>query len=163
MIQDGVLQGASTITQQLYDVRQGVRGIPRSRTLVRKLSQAAWAVAQEIQRSKYEILSEYIDGIYWGLSYYGLDAAAAGYFGASRDCLTVAQSFFLVERLASPNAASATRINTLLHRPDISRLLSQSEGGPQELDTIYDEHFGLRGGICRCLEKNSTMLDVLTP
>lgn len=72
----GRLQGASTITQQLYDAHRELRGLPRKRTLARKFRQAAWALAEDVRKSKQEILSDYLRIGYWGRSYYGLDAAA---------------------------------------------------------------------------------------
>ena len=94
----GIFQGGSTVTQQLYDVRRESNGTRRERTISRKVSQAAWATTQEVQRSKCEILSEYLGHIYWGLSYYGLDSAATDYFQTSREHFTPAQSSYLVER-----------------------------------------------------------------
>lgn len=98
--QSHCFQGASTITQQLYDIRREILGLRRERTICRKMCQALWALWIEMQKSKYEILSEYLNTVYWGKSYYGLDAASWGYFKNKRDNLTIAQSFFLAERLA---------------------------------------------------------------
>lgn len=92
----GVLQGASTITQQLYNVRQDEAGreIAHRRGLKNKIRQVAWALAEESRRSKFEILEEYLSTIYWGFSYQGIDEAASGYLGTTREKLSVAQSFF---------------------------------------------------------------------
>lgn len=147
LIGEGVFQGASTITQQLYDVRRELNGGQRSRTLSRKLLQTVWAIAQEMHRSKCDILSEYLYKVYWGASYYGLDAAASGYLNSTRDRLTVAQGFFLAERLASPNAVSVKRVKTLLRRPCITTQFALGPSNFEELLILYDEHFGLGGEL----------------
>lgn len=145
LIGQGLFEGASTITQQLYDVRRESNGVQRSRTLRRKVLQAAWAIEQEAHRSKHDILSEYLCKVYWGASFYGLDAATLGYLSSTRDRLTVAQSFFLVERLASPNAVSLERVKTLLRRPIIASRFVRSSSNIEELIALYNEHFGLKG------------------
>lgn len=137
----GATQGASTITQQLCNVRLNAKGIYLHRTPTYKVLQIAWALIQEILRTKYEIISEYLDGIYWGRSYYGIDAAAWGYFRAVRDEITVAQSFFLVERLASPNLLIINRVRALLQGRTIVTMFVNDTRAREELVTIYEEHF----------------------
>ena len=138
----GVVQGASTITQQLYNIKQEARGIERRAGTAYKMQQAIWALAEEAHRSKREILREYIDTIYWGRSYHGIDAAASGYLRTSREKLTAAQGFFLVERIASPNRFITGRVSDLLQRSPIATLLAQDRNAREELAAIYDEHFG---------------------
>lgn len=136
----GVVQGASTITQQLYNVRRNARGIPHRRGLTNKVSQAVWALAEELHRSKLEILEEYLRTAYWGYSYYGIDEATFGYFGTTRKRLTIAQSFFLVERLASPNSIPLGRIQSLLQQNAISEVFLQDTQTREELLTLYDKN-----------------------
>lgn len=136
----GVLQGASTITQQLYNIRRNAQSVHRRRGLVNKASQAAWALVEEAHRSKIEILKEYLNTVYWGLSYHGIDEAASGYFGTTRERLTVAQSFFLVERLANPNSVRISRVEALLQRNPISEVLLRDPQTREEFVTLYDKH-----------------------
>ncbi len=136
----GVIQGASTITQQLYNVRQEEKDI-RRRGFANKVRQAAWALAKEARRSKFEILEEYLRKVYWGSNYHGVDEASSGYFGTSREKLTAAQSFFLVERLAAPNFVRLSRVESLLKRHFVLELLSGHAGACEELVALYDEHF----------------------
>lgn len=133
----GVLQGASTITQQLYNAQQSAKGYQRYRTLSEKVSQATWALAEELRHSKIEILSEYLETIYWGRSYIGIDEAAAGYFHTTREQLTIAQSFFLVERLASPNLVLINRIEELLQKQSIAKFFVNNTDARAELAEIY--------------------------
>ena len=111
-----------------------------------------WALAKETHSSKRQILSEYLDTIYWGRSYYGIDAATLGYFRTSRDRITIAQSFFLVERLASPNLLITGRVRALLSRAPIATLLAQDASVQAELIAVYDEHFGLGDEFSKIVE-----------
>jgi membrane peptidoglycan carboxypeptidase len=139
----GVVQGASTITQQLYNIRRDEKGLARHKGVTNKVLQTAWALAKDARSSKLEILEEYLGTVYWGRSYRGIDAAALGYFNTTRDQLTPAQSFFLAERLAGPNIIIVDRVRALLRRSPILRLLSEYGDSWEELSAIYDEHFGL--------------------
>ena len=140
------LQGASTITQQLYHARSQVTGLRRQRTIAQKFRQITWAVYKNACYSKADILDQYLETVYWGRSYYGVDAAARGYFNSKRSELSVAQSFFLVERLAKPNSVSLRRIESLLQRPSIALQFAMNATAIDELETLYAKHFNC-GGI----------------
>jgi len=155
----GRLQGASTITQQLYDARRELKGFSRSRNLSRKILQAGWALLEETHRSKLNILGEYLNIVYWGRSYYGIDAAARGYFHSNRDNITIAQSFFLSERLASPNSISISRIRSLLSRASLSKWFPEDKSNIEELVTIYDRRFHCGGELWQCLVKYPKKLE----
>lgn len=152
------IEGASTITQQLYDVNRERLGVARKRTFGRKIRQAIWALLEDARKSKLDILSEYLRLVYWGRSYYGLDAATRAYFGASRDAITLSQSFFLAERLATPNLALPSRVVALLERRSISFLFSEEPSSLEELISIYDRHFQCGGEIWECLAKSHKRL-----
>ena len=137
----GGLQGASTITQQLYNVTREEAGLRRSRTMPAKWRQGLWALGHQCRHSKREILATYLDRVYWGRSYHGLDAAARGYCGVTRPALSLAQSFFLVERLATPNRLRPRRIAALLRRRSIAPLFARRIGARAELLSLYDRHF----------------------
>jgi membrane peptidoglycan carboxypeptidase len=139
-LSNGYLQGASTITQQLYDIQKAREDIAfeRQRTIRRKLSQAIWSVRKEWRETKADILKEYLSSVHWGRGYYGLDAAAAGYFRSSRSSLSVAESFFLTERLASPNVKLEGRVSTLLARPAVQAVMRADEKAVNEVVEMYD-------------------------
>lgn len=136
------LQGASTITQQLFNVGRAEAGIPRRRTLRVKWRQGLWALRYQATHSKAEVLATYLDRVYWGRAYHGLDAAAQGYCRADRSRLTLAQSFFLVERLATPNVVRPHRVARLLRRPSIAPLFARIIGSRAEVLRLYAQHFG---------------------
>jgi hypothetical protein len=83
--------GGSTITQQL--VKNIVVGTEQ--TLNRKLREAVYAGQLEQRLSKDEILTEYLDSIYFGAGATGISAAAHTYFGKPVPELNLAESAML--------------------------------------------------------------------
>ena len=84
-------QGGSTITTQL--VRSTI--LKPQKNLKRKV-QELWLSNQLEQRlSKAEILTGYINTVYWGGQLYGIRAAAKAYFGKSPRALTLPRAFTL--------------------------------------------------------------------
>jgi membrane peptidoglycan carboxypeptidase len=139
--QGKIRQGASTITQQLYNIRRRSLTSPR-RAFSYKLKQALWAFGYYAANSRSSLLTEYVDSVYWGRSYYGLDAAARGYFSSSRTSLTPAQSFFLAERIAMPNAVSPFRLVNLMNRSPVRANLLRHGATTQEVMSLYHNIYG---------------------
>jgi membrane peptidoglycan carboxypeptidase len=140
------LQGGSTITQQVITVRMsGSKRI--SRSLRYKLTQIARALCESTARNKISILKEYVETVYWGRSYHGLDSAASGYFGADRGSLSVAQSFFLAERIAAPNRISPKRISNLLRREPIRMQLVRNGETLAGVSRVYEQVYGHGSGV----------------
>ncbi|MDO7904950.1 PBP1A family penicillin-binding protein [Paenibacillus sp. JX-17] len=73
------VEGGSTITQQLAKNLF----LTRDKTFFRKATEVSIAVALDRNMSKEEILTLYLNRIWFGHSYYGVKAAAEGYFGVS--------------------------------------------------------------------------------
>jgi penicillin-binding protein 1C len=94
--------GASTITQQL------VRHIAFSyeervtASYERKLREIFLAFILNQQRSKQDIITMYLNEIYYGNLAYGIEAAAQTYFGMSALDLSLAESAFLASLPQSP-------------------------------------------------------------
>src|SRR5258706_2649240 len=95
-------EGSSTITMQLARNVFPDR-LTRARTLRRKLAEMIVARRIEKQFSKQQILELYLNQIYLGNGYYGVEAASHGYFGRSARELTVPQASLLA---ALPKAPS---------------------------------------------------------
>src|SRR5580692_3790414 len=97
-----LLQGGSTITQQLarnsFDLGK--------RDLSRKILEAFMACRIELTFSKDQILDYYINRIYFGSGYYGLEAAARAYFGKSASQVNLAEAATLAGLIRSPNRYS---------------------------------------------------------
>jgi membrane peptidoglycan carboxypeptidase len=145
-IQGGVLQGASTIVQQLYNVHMHRRSMSRKpRTLRFKVRQCIWALYHSSRESKGALLREYVDRVYWGQSLYGLDEAAHGYFNIGRLELSPAQSFFLAERIAMPNRCSEMRILNLIRRPAIRNVLARYGATAKDVETLYARIYDFGG------------------
>lgn len=107
MIQDGeVTQGGSTITQQLARTVF----LSNERTWERKIEEMYIAVELEKKYSKEEILEFYLNNVYFANGYYGIEAAAQGYFGMDVSHLSLSQMIYLC---AIPN--NPTLYNPLTH------------------------------------------------
>ncbi|MGH2736604.1 MAG: transglycosylase domain-containing protein, partial [Actinomycetota bacterium] len=75
-----VRQGGSTITQQYVKNMIISPEGPAAKTLERKIREAALARQLERRLTKREILSRYINAVYFGNGAYGVDEAARTYF-----------------------------------------------------------------------------------
>ncbi len=99
-------QGASTITQQLardaFKLKELETGQKSSR-YKRKLVEAFLAERIEKKFSKSEILELYLNRIYFGGGFYGVQAAAQGYFGKDVKNLDLLESATLCGIIKSPN------------------------------------------------------------
>jgi membrane peptidoglycan carboxypeptidase len=95
----GIVEGGSTITQQLAKVLF----LNREQTLRRKLQEAAIATLLELRLSKDEILTKYLDSIYFGAGATGVSAAARVYFDKPVSELTLAESAMLAGLIQAPS------------------------------------------------------------
>lgn len=104
-----IVQGASTITQQLAkNLFLSFR-----RSLVRKLRELAMASMLELRHSKEEILQAYLNEVYLGqngsLAIHGVGAASQFYFGKDVSELDLAQAALLAGMIRGPNLYSPHR------------------------------------------------------
>ena len=86
-----ITQGGSTITQQLARTIF----LTNDRTWQRKVEEIYIAVELEKKYSKQQILEFYLNNIYFGNGYYGIQAAAQGYFRKDVAELSTSQVAFL--------------------------------------------------------------------
>ncbi|CAA9452356.1 MAG: Multimodular transpeptidase-transglycosylase [uncultured Rubrobacteraceae bacterium] len=99
----GFSQGGSTITEQLTKnlyISQERRG---DVSPWRRAEQAALSVAYERGHTKEEILTAYLNTVYFGDGAYGAEEAAETYFGKSAADLTVAEAAALAGFLHAPS------------------------------------------------------------
>ncbi len=91
--------GASTITQQL------VRNVYISSevTIDRKIKEICYAVELTKRYPKKSIMEYYVNNIYYANGYYGLEAAANGYFGVSSSELSLSQIAYICSIPNSPS------------------------------------------------------------
>jgi 1A family penicillin-binding protein len=110
--QGTIRSGASTITQQ---VARNILLTPEERSeqsYSRKLREAILAYQMSRSFSKDQILSFYLNEVYYGNMAYGVEAAAQGYFGKATRDLTLPEASMLAGLVQSP-----TDLNPLIN-PD---------------------------------------------
>ncbi len=98
----GFREGASTITQQLARNSFPLGG----KNLLRKMLEAALAYRIETELSKEEILEAYVNRIYFGSGYYGVEAASQAYFGKPASRMDLPEAALLAGLIRSPNRFS---------------------------------------------------------
>ena len=67
------------------------------------------AIAIERRFTKSQILEAYLNRVYYGDGYYGVESAARGYFGKSAAELTVVEAATLAGVIKSPSSLRASR------------------------------------------------------
>nr|WP_246324168.1 transglycosylase domain-containing protein [Petropleomorpha daqingensis] len=111
LLAGGVREGGSTITQQL--VKQTLlqaaetaedRQAATEQSVGRKLREARLALAMEERYTKDEILTRYLNLVYFGEGAYGVEAAARRYFGVAAADLDVLQAATLAGLVQTPTA-----------------------------------------------------------
>jgi len=100
-----IVEGGSTITQQF------VRGafLDRSRTYSRKVREAWLARRLESKFSKRAILQAYLNHVYFGDGYYGVQAASLGYFGKPASAITAPEAATLAALINRPSGYGLRR------------------------------------------------------
>ena len=93
-----IVQGGSTITQQLVRLTNG----DRDKTVIRKLREMLTAAAIERRFSKASILETYLNKVYLGEGFYGVEAAAYGYFGKPASEVTPEEAATIAALIQSP-------------------------------------------------------------
>ena len=100
----GVRQGGSTITQQLA---KNVF-LSHDRTYKRKIQEVMLAFWLEWNFTKDEILTLYLNRVYFGAGAYGVDAASYRYFGKSAHNLNIGEAAVLAGLLKAPSRFAPT-------------------------------------------------------
>jgi len=100
MMTGSVDTGAATLEQQLAKNLY----FPRDDTLLDKVKEAEVALKLDAGYSKSTILRMYLAVVYFGNGYYGLPAAALGYFGSEPGRLTWGQASMLAGLVQAPSA-----------------------------------------------------------
>ncbi|HEX6238611.1 MAG TPA: transglycosylase domain-containing protein, partial [Acidimicrobiales bacterium] len=95
-----ISQGGSTVTQQLVKLDL----LSSKQTLDRKIQEIVLAARLERQMSKEEILTRYLNSVYFGNHAYGVQAAAETYFGVGVGELNPGQAALLAGMIRNPVA-----------------------------------------------------------
>ena len=96
----GLNEGGSTITQQLVKIQL----LTPQKSVTRKVQEVALAIIIEQRYSKDQILTMYLNRVYFGHGAYGIGAAAKTYFNKDVKSLTAAQAAFLTGLIQAPTA-----------------------------------------------------------
>jgi 1A family penicillin-binding protein len=94
-----VIEGGSTITQQLARAAQ----LSPRRTFERKMREAMIAARLEQRYTKSHILEAYLNTVYFGEGYYGVEAASRGYFGKPAADLHTHEAALLAALVKAPS------------------------------------------------------------
>ena len=144
-----ITQGGSTITQQLARTVYLTNEVSYERKLVEVF--LAWEL--EKLYSKQDILEFYLNNIYFANGFYGIQAAAKGYFGKSVKDLSLSETVFLC---AIPNNPSLydpyLRMEKTLERRDrmLRQMLEDEKITQAEHDAAVAEEITLaKGSITR--------------
>ncbi|MGY2085494.1 transglycosylase domain-containing protein [Blastococcus sp. SYSU DS0539] len=104
-----VEEGGSTLTQQLVKQTllqaartQAERDAATEKTVGRKLREARLALAMESAYSKDELLTRYLNIVYFGQNAYGVQPAAQAFFGVDAAQLSLTQAALLAGLVQSP-------------------------------------------------------------
>jgi 1A family penicillin-binding protein len=101
-----IVEGASTITQQLVRLR---RLVGREQTMERKLREVLVALWLDLRTDKDAILTEYLNQVYLGAGAYGVSAAARLYFGKRLPELSLAEAAMLAGLIKAPSQYNPLR------------------------------------------------------
>ncbi|MDR1833715.1 MAG: transglycosylase domain-containing protein [Propionibacteriaceae bacterium] len=135
------LTGASTITQQYVKVFY----LSQERTVSRKVQEIVLAAKIGQSYSKEEIITNYLNTVYYGRGAYGIEAAALAYFKKSASELTLAESAVLTSIINDPNrldpASGEDERQDLLERYQytLNSMVEMDYITPAQRDAIYDD------------------------
>lgn len=139
LLSGGGAFGGSTLTQQLAKITV----LSSNRSFLRQYQAFSVAVAIENTYSKDQILSMYLNAVYFGENAFGIEDAAKYYFGTTPDKLTLAQSAMLVGLLPAPNTYSPISGNAEYAKQQqktvLARMVSNGYITQAESDAAYAE------------------------
>lgn len=136
----GIVQGGSTLTQQLAKNLY----LTQSRTFSRKAAELFWTFSLSSHLSKRHILDLYFNTVYFGQGAYGLEAASQIYFGIPTAQLDLAQSAMLAGLVDAPSAydpyanpkLARSRRNFVLHRMYTIHMITAAQEARADAEAI---------------------------
>lgn len=133
--------GGATLDQQL------AKNLYRQGGLLAKVEQVELSFKLEARYSKPEILEMYLSAVYFGHGFYGLPAAARGYFGVAPADLSWPQASLLAGLVQAPSAYDPYAHLALARsrqRHVLDRLVATGALTPAQADAAYRAPLGLR-------------------
>ncbi|MGQ9617336.1 MAG: transglycosylase domain-containing protein [Candidatus Aminicenantia bacterium] len=138
-----VILGGSTITMQVAKIINGRRG----RNFFQKLEEILLALKLELHYSKKDILTYYLNRVYYGNQLLGRESASQYYFGKSAEDLTLAQSAFLSVIPSSPSKFNPYRNFESVRQRGVSLLKEMLKRGlitKEDYEIAINEKIELR-------------------
>jgi len=142
VLTNNYFSGGSTITQQLSGHLYADRNTISIR---RKLVELWWAFQMERHLTKYEILEQYLNRMWFGHGNYGVEAASQFFFGHSARDLTIAESAMLVIQLANPSLYSPIRRPNEARRVQktiLDQMVNVGYATQEQVDRSFDQYWG---------------------
>ncbi len=99
------VEGASTLTQQLIKITV----LTRDKKLIRKIKEVLLSIRLESLLTKEQIISRYLNQVYFGHGYYGIKTASLGYFHKRLDELNLKEIAMLVGLPKAPSFYAPTK------------------------------------------------------
>ncbi len=147
-----IVQGASTITQQLIKNTH----LTSEQTYERKIDEVLLALKLEKEFSKKEIMESYLNCIYFGNGNYGLANASQNYFNKSYTDLTVAESAMMAGVIKSPfNYSPIYNIDAAIERRNL--VLSEMKKDGVITASVYNESKNEEVNILENIEKSAAL------
>lgn len=135
--------GGATLEQQLAKNLY----FPRDDGFVSKVQEAELALKLDVSYPKNEILRLYLADVYFGHGFYGLPAAAEGYFGVTPAQLSWAQASMLAGLVQAPSAYDPIRhlsTGRLRQQHVLHRLVTTGVMSAAQADTAFAAPLGLQ-------------------
>jgi len=135
--------GGATLEQQLAKNLY----FPRDNGIVAKVKEAELALKLDARYSKDEVLRLYLADAYLGEGFYGLPAAADGYFATTPGHLSWAQASMLAGLVQAPSAYDPMRhlsAGRLRQRHVLNRLVATGVLSAAQADSVFAAPLGLR-------------------
>ena len=121
----GIVQGGSTITQQLAKNLY----LTPERSFIRKIEELILAIWLEARLSKDEILTLYLNRIYFGAGAYGIESASHLYFDKPTEALNLSEAALLAGLPKAPSRYAPTRNLKLAHQRASQVLANMVDAG----------------------------------
>jgi len=129
-----VVQGGSTLTQQLA---KNLFLVP-NRTFDRKIQEAMLAAYLEYRYSKDQILTLYLNRVYFGAGVYGIEAASERFFGKRASEMTLPEAAMLAGSVKAPAHYNPLFDPDASHDRSVVVLAAMQEAGFIDADTHRD-------------------------
>ncbi len=137
-----IIEGGSTISQQVAKLLLNRKNPHRERGFVAKIEEATLALRLEHRRSKRQVLATYLNLASYGRQIVGIERASQVYFGVPASMLTPAQAALLAGLPQRPSAFNPYRnraATTARQRTVLRRMASAGALSSEQLREALDE------------------------